>query len=340
MDGVAARGYAEFAMEAGPLLAGPDRAAWIERIEAERDGVVGALEWLVANGDSETAVAAAGAIWRFWLAQDVAEGRRLLGLALAAEARPSSSRAHALYGAATLAFRQGDNDEAERLYAAARDTAVAVADTAAEATALGGLARISFRRLDAEETRERAAAALELARATGSRSTETVPLHMLAAAARMAGDWSRARELYSESIALNQELGNVTMVAGELHNLGYVELHSGDLPLARERFSEAFTRALDERDTALLPYCVLDAAVVAEADSDAEAAALLLGAADALLRAAGTVLDPDEALEHERLLASLRAALPEDSFDAQRGAGAALGRDAAFDLAGARFARA
>ena len=66
-------------------LEGPDAAVWLRRLDDDHENLVAAAEHAAAAGDAETAQRLTGALWRFWLARGaVAEGRRLVGAALAA----------------------------------------------------------------------------------------------------------------------------------------------------------------------------------------------------------------------------------------------------------------
>ena len=70
---------------AAPELAGPDQRAWLDRLELEHDNLRAAIDRAAADGDGETAIGLAFALWRFWQKRGhLAEARRRLeGMAAA-----------------------------------------------------------------------------------------------------------------------------------------------------------------------------------------------------------------------------------------------------------------
>jgi tetratricopeptide (TPR) repeat protein len=86
-------------------------------LETEHDNMRAALRWTIGRRDAEAALRLPGALWQFWRSEGHhTEGRMWLGLALAVEpAAPTGTRVKALWGAAWLAYHQGDYDQTETL---------------------------------------------------------------------------------------------------------------------------------------------------------------------------------------------------------------------------------
>jgi tetratricopeptide (TPR) repeat protein len=315
------------ALEGGAQLAtAPDE--WLPRLEARRAELAGAIASLADAGDPRGAEMAAAA-WRlWWLGGHLDDGRRLLERVVDADLPTTPGVRYALLsGLGTIAFRQGDNDDAERVFAAALDSAD---EDAQRVSALCDLSRVALRRGDFARVREHARRAYELADAVpgdAGLSARRIPAHMLAAAARMEGDYVEARRYYEESRGISRELGRESAVAGEHHNLGYVDLHSGDLDGARRNFRTALEWVARTRELYLLPYCLVDSAVLAFHDGEPERAATLLGAARAIFDSTGAVPDPDDRVEIDRLGARLQGQAEAEAR------GRALDVDAALELA-------
>ena len=158
------------------------------------------------------------------------------------------------------------------------------------------------------------------------------------------GDYAGAVALYEESLAVSRRIGASWAAACALHNLGLMADHMDDLERAAILLGEAlphWDRLGDEVSRAR----TLDAAaLVARRRGDLdralalgrgrpEAAARLLGAADAIDGAGGAVRPPVLQRRHERLAADVAASLAEDAFATAWAAGRALSPEDAVTLA-------
>ena len=283
------------------LSLGPDE------LERRRDELNAALDELVQRGKPEPALAAERGLVDFWMRKGhLDEGRHHLDRLLDAGEPPAHLRAAGLAGAGTLAFRQGDDEAAERLFEESARLARGAGDEAVLASALGGLSRVALRAGDPGRTRELALQALGLA------SDERAGLgarHMLAAAARGEADYTRAEELYGETLALARRLGLRGVEAGELLNLGYTALHLGRSEQAKERFRQSLELGAELEDDYVLPYCLLGSGSSAALGGEHAEAARLLAAAKAAFEATGAAIDPGSAEEFDVAVAQARSRL-------------------------------
>jgi tetratricopeptide (TPR) repeat protein len=190
-----------------------------------------------------------------------------------------------------------------------------------------------------DDLRAAALEALDLAKATGDGAHQRAPVHALASAARMTGDYAEARRRYRESIEIGNALGMVSHAPSEYHNLGYVELHSGDLVAAERMFRLALDGARRSRLAFLLPYCVLDFAVLAIAQDAPERGAVLAAAAKAAFDASGVALDPDDALDYESAIRTLGERLDPERLAELTRRGRELPLDVALSLLGDELSR-
>jgi len=199
--------------------------------------------------------------------------------------------------------------------------------------------------------------ALALARADGNTWLAADVLCVLGDRARASEDYGRAAMLYNESLTLFRQIGSIDMVPWPLGNLGRVAFESGDYTRARAAFAESVERyrALGNRPgiadwllqlalaqlychdyaaaqlalAECLPIyraignieaivdCLVIAAGLAEAESQSEQAARLLGAAGRILEQFNLLhygADPAGYVEYKRRLDAVRAKLSEASF--------------------------
>jgi predicted ATPase/class 3 adenylate cyclase len=310
-----------------------DSREWVERLEREHDNLRAAFDRLEVAGERELALRLAGALWRFWyLRGHLAEGRRRLESALAADARPTAARAKALNGAAVLAVNIGD-----------------------AATA----------RLRAEE-------GLALHRQLGDRWGAAYSGFMLGIAAGEHRDLARARTLLDESVRAFRELGDEHYALMASTNLAWMYYELGDTERARALDEENLRQARATSDESMeaeslggLAGYAVDEGRVGDAvsmlreslriyrglgevveiantlsrfaralavEGRAEAAARLVASSEALFQEIGAVL-PWVAGRNERTLTTIRTQLDEAAFAEAWGQGQALTADEAVALA-------
>ncbi len=304
-------------------------------LEHGHDDDLAALDQLVAKDEQEQALQLATLLWRFWMDSGrLEQGRRHLnGLLDTAVDAPHALRARALYGAGTLAFRQGDNEAARSLHEQSLACAREAGDAVADATARCGLARCGLRDGDLDAAREHARDAERIYRDLGDEAALDAPLHLLAYADYVAGDDDRARAGFEQTLALNRRLGNGRNVARELTNLGSVETRAGNLDRAQALCEEAMQIAAETGSAYLIPYCVVNLGGVACARGDYERAARLLAAGKAMFDAAGAAIDPGTAIEYERHVERTRAGLGPERYEKAVEAGRSLSGDDAIRYA-------
>jgi len=277
------------------------------------------------NG-TEAVLRMCAALWRYWwLRGEIAEGRRLIGAALAASAEAVAPiRVEALRGASTLALRQADYESATALARESVALAQRLDDPHVTSRARMALANAVGSLGDYEEAdrlyRESAAGFREAGRgwelANALLNMSDLALHL--------GDIESVEQLANESLALCRASGDDAGIAVNLGNLAFASLERGDPARARDLLVEGVERSkrLDFREW--VATMVEGLAAAAAASGAATDAARLLGASARLQEEIGTSFGTYEARLHERTVKAVREILGEESFAAEWTAGREL----------------
>jgi tetratricopeptide (TPR) repeat protein len=192
---------------------GPQRTAWMQRLEHEHANLQAALKWLVAHGDAERGLHLAYLLQELWFEEDhTTEGRAWFAtlLALPQAAAHTTQRAQALDLAGAYALNQGD-------YAAARalkEEGLAILRELGDSVPLGyallhlghlvGYAQQDFR---AAQTLYQEG--LDHLRSAANAEGTAHALANLGNVAIMTGNYTRASRLVEESLKMYQQLGFV-----------------------------------------------------------------------------------------------------------------------------------
>ena len=230
------------AEEAEPELFGPREAEWFDRLEVEHDNFRAALSWTIEQGETETALRLAAALWMFWFARGYnGEGQRWLEQALIKDVQASvAARAKGLEALAWLADVREDMDRAE----AAAEEGLRLSEEAGIGGSLAAsltniLGDVAMTRGDHERAKELLEESLALYQKVGDQRFVPRVLAFLGNVSIEQEDYEQAKELFEESLALARELGEPTAIGMALMSLGYVFLLEGEHGRARARLEEA-----------------------------------------------------------------------------------------------------
>jgi predicted ATPase/DNA-binding CsgD family transcriptional regulator len=206
----------DLAEEAETKLAGPEQAAWLERLEAEHDNLRVALVWLTERGEAERGLRLAASLLRFWWFRGyLAEGRmRLEGLLDLRPAVPvrDEVRAKALHA---LGIHRFSDDTLE----------------------------------DWAMVRSRMQESLEIYRRLGDEPHAAAVLRNLGRVNAVLGEWTAAYASLNESLEIMRRSGTEPEVALSLFYLGMVQVHREDFSPARANLENGLElfRKLDDR---------------------------------------------------------------------------------------------
>ena len=309
-----------------PRATAPTGLQALGRLDAERDNIRAALAWSIAGGDAETALRLASALAEYWLLRgDFAEGRDWLRQALDLGGGTEQLRAGALFGASELADNQGDRVAA--LVLAEESLALAVA----HGDALDVLrARLQLSRPTYSPDGSMPAwphiieEALGLALQVGDPGWLGYATIGKGYEAHRHGDHERAVEFFEEAIRLFTSVDDHWGVMNATFGLAVAVHARGD----RARSVRLYLRCIELSRDIAVPWGVLRGlvglAAIGASAGLAEAAARLLGAADALGEQMGFGHSTEGERHRDDAQALARHRLGDDRFAVAWSAGRSL----------------
>ena len=291
-----------------------------------------ALEQARAAADrASEAVALLGLAFAAMFTGDGPRAGALAEKSLAA-ARDSGDRytlAHVLFllGWAAGNAGPGASDRAEAIGTEALGLFRALGDTGGQADALFMLGTFGINSGDYQSAARLFADSLALLRERGDEKSTARGLGGLGTALLNLGDRAVARDLLEESLVVARKYDDRWSTAMSLTLVGHVDLADGDAARAQALLAGAASLFADTGNLMYVQWCLEGLAGAAAARGDYEGAAELDGARDALRAQTGVLLPPVYPAGYARTLATARAGLTREAFDAARARPA--GRDPA-----------
>jgi tetratricopeptide (TPR) repeat protein len=167
---------------------------------------------------------------------------------------------------------------------------------------------------------------LALGRALGHPMAVGTALNNLGEVARFLGEYERAVAYYEECLPLWRQAGHRGGISVCLANLGVALLRTGDMARASACFKEGLplSHELGDSQKGSAITCLSGLAMIASLQGQPQRAARLIGAADALVKTLKWPMNPLDASEHDRNVATVRAHVDEATFEAAWEAGRAM----------------
>jgi predicted ATPase/DNA-binding SARP family transcriptional activator len=323
------RRHAEYYAALARRADGEPLRGWLEtrldRLEGEHDNLRRALAWSQERlTRAELGLRLVEGAWNFWYHRNhLIEGRAWLEAAItharnalsAGEIRRSSALAGALCGAGVMAYHLGD-------WPAARDRLEESVGLSHELESPGLTAeRLFYQGMvtrgqrDLDSARRSLEQALTLFRQLDARWGICWSVLNLGTVALSQGDLGTARVRCEEALNLARGLDPKRVLAWALLNLGDVERAEEAYERGQELYSaslEVFHQFGEKRSMA---FALEGLAAVALGRCQADRAACLFGAAEALRDAVGAPLNPIDRAEHQRQLGVVHATLPAEDLE-------------------------
>ena len=223
--------------------------------------------------------------------------------------------ASALQVLGSVAREQGRYARAMELHGESLAIAEAAGDQWAVASAHGYLGFASWLQAEFERATEECTVALRMFRELGDAVGTAWSLLSLGTVARHQGAREQAAALLRESRSLAERIGFREGIAWSLEQLGLLAADRGD-PAAAALLRSSLEIHHDLRDRWRTCSVLEDLAAIALAQGNAQQAARLLAAAEAMRVTIGTVIAPCESAQHTATLTGARAALGDEAFAA------------------------
>jgi len=331
--------YLVLAEEAEPELKTEGQVAWLERLEQERDNLRAAMRWLLERGELEKAARLGWAVWLFWgIRGHFAEGRQSMEQALSAEgsvAMPASARAKALYVAGMMANYQGDHSSAELLLEESLGLFRELEDKLGSAYALSNTGFAALGQGQHQRAVTLIEEAVHLFLEVEEKWGAAMMFGFLAVARRDRGDPGRAKRLAERGLALSREVGERQAISAALYTLATLAEAERDHERARALFEEGLTVSAELGNETDVAHYLEGLAAVAAWEDRRVRAALLWGAAEALLEKIEVGVHtyvPDRSL-HLSQVAAAHGRLGEEAFEAAWTQGRAMSLEETIEYA-------
>ncbi len=186
---------------------------------------------------------------------------------------------------------------------------------------------------DSERATELYEESMDLFREQGDKQFLAYCLNNLGMVVCSKGDLGRATKLTEESVTLLRELGARGNVSMGLCNLGWMALLQNDLGRAADLYIESLSLSWEIGLNPLVQNAFEGLACVGGAKGEAERAARLWGAAQALHEAKGITRDPDFLAEADTRISAVRTAMGEEAWKEALRKGRAMTLEAAVSYA-------
>ncbi len=254
-------------------------------------------------------------------------------LSLFREVQDKREIAGALWNLGQISVVLGQYDEAREKYSESLEIYEELKDLHGVATQLRGLGKVERYQGNTTQARSLYEKSLESFRTMGDKGCASIALAGLARVALDQADTEGATSLIQECLGLSREISFRAVEADALRLHGRCHLSQGNHKLAQKDFIESLEleRELDHREGIVLNLEGI--ASTAAALSDAEQAARLFSATEALRMNLGISISQVDASDLEKWKKIVRDKLGEEAYESAKAEGSNLTTEQAIELA-------
>lgn len=339
--------FAAYAARTNALLTGVESAAGWDQAEIEYPNLRAAMEWCLEQGDLDAALRVAGMLYWFWnLRGRVSEGREVYArlLTLSKASQVTTATIGLMREAGHIANKQQDYVAARLLYEEALRLDQELGDQAGVALTLAHLGHVLLTQGDLASARSCLEHSLRLHQEINDTFEIAHLLLSLGHIARFEKNYEQAHFCYAEAIAKFYQVQPFV----RLHldhpflNMGHVARLTGKFEAARRYYSDSLQLFVEAGNRPAIAACLEGFACLAASQGhadvehadvrQAERAACLFGAAEAMRQAVEAPLAPSDRAALEDSLTVARAVL-DDAFETARARGQAMTLEQAVEYA-------
>jgi predicted ATPase len=316
--------YLVLALEAKPMLVGPEQGAWLARVDLERDNFLSAFAWFDrVEGDGVTGLKLVDALAMYWFCRGLnALGHRLMVQALAhpASKHPTADRCAVVISAGQLCAAMGRHEETRLYGEEALQFPVTLGNENLVDAAHRLLGGALLEQGDLDAARGHFEEALRLARESRASRRISMSLSLLGALHRDEADLVAAGSCYEQSLALSRERGARADIALDLCSLAITLIGRKSVDSVFPLLREALSIAWDIGDQGGGNHGLFVAAGLGSVVGEWDYATRLHAAAEVHLGQTGLQRERIDEAFIRPLIAEAREALGEPAFaDAARG---------------------
>ncbi len=228
---------------------------------------------------------------------------------------PSEAKLYLLLSLGHVALSREDHSRATELFEESLALSREMGHGLGRAGSVMSLATVSYEQGDSERAAELFEESMDLFRERGDKVGLAWCLINLGLVVSFQGDPGQAAKLTEEGVALLRELGAGADTAIGLCNLGWMALLQNDLGKAADLYQESLVLAWDAGLDPVVLTTLEGYACVAGAQGEAQRAAQLWAAAQALQEAKGIPRDTDWLAEADARISTVRSGLGEEAWE-------------------------
>jgi non-specific serine/threonine protein kinase len=266
--------FLEFSEKAEPELRSENAKFRLDKIEADHNNFIAAIDWSVNNENTEKGGRIAAALGEYWsTAGHYSTGIRLIKNTLQSSntlTKPLEGRL--LFWIGVFKWSQGDYEQAKKYSEESLAISKEIGDKKGIVAAMNSLGSIAYYQGDYEQDKKYSEESLAISKEIGDKKGIAISMNSLGNIAYYQGDYEQARKHYKESLAFSKEIGDNKVIAVSLNNLAYIANYQGDYEQARKYSEDSLFYGKEIGDKNVIAVSMTNLGITASNQGDYEEA--------------------------------------------------------------------